>query len=192
MVEKKNIVCLGDSLTEGYGIDLNKAWPNRLKKFYTIVNSGISGDTTAGMLSRLDRDVFIHKPELTILMGGTNDIYFDLPINLILSNIKTMVRQLSKQGIPSIIGIPSLSYLSAQSEHFGHFINQIDYEQKLKRFTKKLAMYGFDDGQMTIHFNDGLNKNHFLEDGIHPDEKGHEIMAENAKSTIDQFFANRD
>lgn len=66
---KTKIVCIGDSLTEGYGLDKNMAWPallqNRLN--ITVVNSGISGDTTSGMLARFYPDVIQHRPTHVII-----------------------------------------------------------------------------------------------------------------------------
>ena len=70
---------MGDSLTEGYGIPQHTRWSNLLanETGLPIINSGISGDTTAGMLARFKPMVLDHQPSHVIIMGGTNDIYMD-------------------------------------------------------------------------------------------------------------------
>lgn len=66
------IVCIGDSLTEGYQMDLSKRWTDVLqeKLDIEIINSGICGDTTGGMLARFKEMVIDHKPTHVIIMGG--------------------------------------------------------------------------------------------------------------------------
>jgi acyl-CoA thioesterase I len=53
------IVCIGDSLTEGLGVDKQKSWPIILGELgkMVVINKGISGDTTSGMVSRFYQDV---------------------------------------------------------------------------------------------------------------------------------------
>ena len=86
------IVCIGDSLTEAYGIPGTFGWTYLLSKQLPVqvINSGISGDTTAGMLARFQFMVIAHKPNFDIIMGGTNDLSLDVPDSLILSNIHSM------------------------------------------------------------------------------------------------------
>ncbi|MHA1719447.1 MAG: GDSL-type esterase/lipase family protein, partial [Promethearchaeota archaeon] len=88
-MNQTKLVCLGDSLTEGYDIDLNQRWSDLLKENFNfeIINSGISGDTTSGMLARFHQMVVIHKPSHVIIMGGTNDLSMNLGDEAILCNI---------------------------------------------------------------------------------------------------------
>ncbi len=71
----EKIVFLGDSITDGHTYPQLVAQALKQAKIQvpTIVNAGIGGDTAAGMLKRLDRDVFIHKPTLMTLSVGIND-----------------------------------------------------------------------------------------------------------------------
>jgi len=66
------LVCLGDSLTEGYGIETRHRWSDLLKKEFPfeIINRGISGDTTAGMLARFQFDVIAHQPTQEPMTSG--------------------------------------------------------------------------------------------------------------------------
>jgi lysophospholipase L1-like esterase len=77
-MNKPKIVCMGDSLTEGYMIDLSQRWSEVLKKSLGIdlLNSGISGDTTGGMLARFKPMVIDHHPTHVIIM--TNDVSLNI------------------------------------------------------------------------------------------------------------------
>ncbi len=89
------IVCLGDSLTFGFKMTRENTWPRIVEKELNIkvLNKGICGDTTAGMLSRFRADVIDEQPTHLILMGGTNDLVFQLERSIIYSNIATMIYQ---------------------------------------------------------------------------------------------------
>ena len=108
---KSKIVCMGDSLTEGYGIANHSDWPTLLGANWDVINSGISGDTTAGMLSRFHPMVIDHHPTHVIILGGTNDCSFNLPIDAIISNIMAMTKLARHHGIVSIIGLPTECFL---------------------------------------------------------------------------------
>ena len=93
--KETKIVCMGDSLTEGYGIPKNTRWTSLLEKDYEIdvVNAGISGDTTTGMLSRCERLLIEYNPSHLLILGGTNDLWFGLKDEFILSNIHNRISQ---------------------------------------------------------------------------------------------------
>jgi acyl-CoA thioesterase-1 len=74
------IVCLGASNTEGYGVAFDQSYPMHLHKLlqsrgieHEVLNAGISGDTTTGMLSRLDAEVPEHT-RIVIFQPGINDL----------------------------------------------------------------------------------------------------------------------
>lgn len=101
------IVCLGDSLTFGFKMTRENTWPRIVEKELNIkvLNKGICGDTTAGMLSRFRADVIDEQPTHLILMGGTNDLVFQLESSIIYSNIATMIYQAYHYNIILIVGI---------------------------------------------------------------------------------------
>ena len=79
------IICHGDSLTEGVDVEKAYSWTSLVEHNLrvSVVNHGIGGDTTAGMLSRFPYEVAQQQPAIVILMGGTNDLWWDLELNLI-------------------------------------------------------------------------------------------------------------
>lgn len=78
----KTIIALGDSLTLGYGLPDEESYPSQLTARlgkdgydYSVQNAGISGDTTAGLLSRIDWTLEGANPALIILAIGSNDAF---------------------------------------------------------------------------------------------------------------------
>ena len=67
------IICMGDSITYGFGLpDLSKRWSDLVsaRTGHTLINRGISGDTTGGMLARCQTQVFNQAPDAMVLLGG--------------------------------------------------------------------------------------------------------------------------
>lgn len=105
------ILALGDSLTEGLGVDPNDNYPAQLEDKLqdmgyvnaTVVNSGLSGETSTGLVNRLDW-VAQTKPDITILTIGANDAIRGLDIATIEANIRTAVKSLQDNGSEVILG----------------------------------------------------------------------------------------
>ncbi|KAA5539615.1 DUF1080 domain-containing protein [Roseiconus nitratireducens] len=90
------VVFLGDSITQGWGDDFRGALPSVSK-----ANRGISGDTTRGMLSRLDQDVLQLDPAAVVLLMGTNDLEEGAEPETIAGNVQRIVQAL-KQHDPKM------------------------------------------------------------------------------------------
>ena len=181
----KKIVCLGDSLTEGYNIDRKTRWTKLLSNHLNIViiNSGISGDTTAGMLARFQCDVVVHKPSHLIILGGTNDLYFDWPDNYIIGNIKTMLRQAQYHNIVTIVGLPPPIY-PIHEPNTGLFISESKLIERLSVYRKKLMEFALDDKQPIIDFAHNMTRDHYLLDGLHPAAHGQPVLLESVLEVL--------
>jgi acyl-CoA thioesterase I len=93
------ILVYGDSLSAAYGLSQKDGWvallADRLQreKFdYTVVNASISGETTAGGASRIERTLEQHRPAVMIVALGSNDGLRGLPISQMKSNLATIIR----------------------------------------------------------------------------------------------------
>lgn len=86
------IVCMGNSLTEGFGGG-GTNWPDVWKDLsgYDVINKGISGETSGQMLARFNADVVSQSPNYCIIECGTNDGMQDVPISQCKANIQAMV-----------------------------------------------------------------------------------------------------
>lgn len=172
------LLCLGDSLTEGYGISSSDRWTTLLEQQLSIpvVNEGISGDTTAGMLSRCLPALNAHNPSHCIIMGGTNDLWFDISDNLILSNLKAAVRHCQSTNCIPIIGIPMDFFIPEDEKSSNYLFNSmVEYAERILKFQQVLIRFAKMDGLTFVPFNQ-LTIQYFMEDGIHPNEAGHSEM----------------
>lgn len=93
----KTILVFGDSLSAGYGIRQEAAWPTLLGKRleqkkldYNVVNASISGETTSGGRTRLDAALDRHRPAIVIIALGANDGLRGLPIATLRDNLMAM------------------------------------------------------------------------------------------------------
>ena len=178
------IVCLGDSLTYGYGVPRKDCWVSLAAEAtgHTLVNRGINGDTTGGMLARFGRDVLSEQPDRVLLMGGANDIIFggsDAPARL---NLTAMANQAVANRIRPMIGLPTPVYAEGIPEPW---LSVTDYQSLLPIFSayrdwlvRFAGIFGFKTVDFTVP---GLlppeGYTHYL-DGLHPDKEGHRLMAE--------------
>ncbi|MBB3106418.1 acyl-CoA thioesterase-1 [Psychrobacter luti] len=105
------ILALGDSLTEGLGVDNDANYPAQLEarlkelgyKDVKVVNSGLSGETSTGLVNRLDW-VLQTKPNITILTVGANDAIRGIDVATVEANIRTAVKRLQDNGSEVILG----------------------------------------------------------------------------------------
>lgn len=104
------IVVLGDSISAAYGIEQSDGWVSLLDRQLsskytssTVINASISGDTTAGGLSRLPVVIEKHKPTVLIIELGGNDGLRGLPIKAMRRNLIDMVKLAKQAGIDVIL-----------------------------------------------------------------------------------------
>lgn len=165
------IVCLGDSLTAGYGLPPDAAFPVVLEKALKaagldveVGNAGVSGDTSTGGLERLDWAV----PEGTnvvILELGANDMLFGLDPGIPQANLVTIIKRLQARNIRIVLA----GMLS--SRNFGAaFKQRFDAIYPALAEAYKLPLYPF--------FLDGVTDvpGMTLPDGLHPTRAGVERM----------------
>lgn len=104
------IVAVGDSLTAGFGLDENDAYPAQLERRlreagypWRVVNAGISGETSSGALSRM-KWILNLKPDIVILVTGANDGLRGIDPKVTEKNLDDMVRTLTKRNVTVILG----------------------------------------------------------------------------------------
>ncbi len=93
------ILVFGDSLSAGYGIRQDAAWPSLLQQRlaekrvdYSVVNASISGDTSAGGRSRIPEALARHRPAIVVIALGANDGLRGLPVPAMKENLAAMIR----------------------------------------------------------------------------------------------------
>jgi lysophospholipase L1-like esterase len=171
------ITTFGDSLTVGYQSPYQ---PTPYASFLlpllpedtTIAIAGVSGETTSDMLFRFDRDVLKNPPDLVIILGGTNDLGWGIPIGQILKNLSQMYHQaLAAKVIPMACTLPSI--LGADE-----FIPpRIDLNQKIEQEAEALHIPSVDFFKATAD-PDGRLLEAYSSDGLHLNSRGYEKMAQ--------------
>lgn len=173
----KRIVVFGDSLTAGYGLeDVEDAYPGLLQQKidslqlgYTVINSGISGETTAGGKNRIDW-VLNQKPSVFILELGANDGLRGVPLTETKMNLQYIIDAVKTKYPSSKIVLVGMQI----PPNFGH-----DYTNEFKNIFPALAQKNQVALIPFLLENVGGIPSLNQSDGIHPTAKGHKILAEN-------------
>ena len=195
----RTIVCHGDSLTEGSDLEKNYTWPhlveNKIK--VTVINSGIGGDTSGGLLARFNQDVVRCQPDMVVILGGTNDLWWDLDINLILANIFAMACQAQYRNIAPIVGLP-LPLCMENIRHQNMMSPIAGWDKclnKLSELADALAAAAKENDITCLDFyhpfldnNEKVRRKFYLEDGLHPNKQGHLLMAEKMVELLRSLF----
>lgn len=180
------IVCIGDSLTFGYGVSRDESWLHLINKTNSIeaINKGINGDTTAGMIFRFYEDVILNNPKYVFIMGGTNDFLMNCSVNYVQENIRELITEAKKEKLKVILGIqpPIISHLANAYWQSGDNYDEINlklnqYRSWASTFAKLNKITCIDFHKEFTHYLNKVNGEALYIDGIHPTPKGHEIMA---------------
>jgi len=193
------IICHGDSLTEGKDIENAYTWTSLLEHNLRVpvLNHGIGGDTTAGMLSRLPFEVFQLKPSIVILMGGTNDLWWDLELNLIQANLSAMVCQAKYHGVAPVIGLPLPFWIEKASAQvweppvkgYAYLFERINsLVDTFKASADQWEVPVLDFHHLFLNDQGTIKTSLFLEDGVHPSKAGHRVMGVYAAKIIKDVF----
>jgi acyl-CoA thioesterase I len=168
------IVCMGDSLTAGYGVDEDQAYPALLEERlheaglpYIVINAGISGETSSGALSRLDWMLTL-DPDIVILETGANDGLRGVDPALTRRNIETIVAELQSRGI--VVVLAGMKMVRNLGLDFTRAFSVIYPE--IARQSDLILMPFFLEG---VAGHAGLNQ----ADGIHPTPEGYRIIVTN-------------
>lgn len=178
---KKTILFYGNSLTAGYGVEPNQAFPALIGKKidslgldYSIINAGLSGETTAGGKSRISW--VLRKPvDVFVLELGGNDGLRGLPLSSTRQNLQAIidtVRAKSPQAQIVLAGMqipPNMG--TAYAREFRELYKQLADKNKLVLIPFLLEGVG------------GIQKLN-QPDGIHPTVAGHRIVANTVWQTI--------
>jgi acyl-CoA thioesterase I len=193
-----SLVCLGDSLTAGYGasrpseVDKSNSYPAFLQKKVklTVINAGISGDTAAGGLARVNKDVLNKNPKAVIILLGANDFFKSRPASDTKRDLQAIINKVKHENrkiyLASFIGDAAweASYLEALPIMPPGIIALLaDY----KKIYAELRSENADIGYISNIWKD-IGKNQ-MSDPIHPNAEGYSIMADNIFSVIKPYFA---
>jgi acyl-CoA thioesterase-1 len=170
---KPVIVCFGDSITAGYGIDPGHSWPDGLQQRldghgynYRVLNFGVSGNTTKDGVSRLPQVLAAH-PQIVVVEFGGNDGLRGLPITATRANLDQIIQTLQDAGIKvALVGI-------LMPPDYGPDYSR-DFQQTFALAAKKFGTPLFPFILVHVYKIPGA----LQDDGIHPTAKGADIIAD--------------
>lgn len=178
--DRPAVLVFGDSLSSGYGIDVDQSWAALLQRRlehqgyeHRVVNASISGETTEGGAARIDDALARFDPELVILELGGNDGLRGFPPARIKENLRTVIGKTRAAGAAVVllgIRVPP---------NYGPRYTQA-FEDVYREVAAEL------DVPWIEFFMEGVAQNEELmqDDRIHPNEKAQSLLLENAWPAI--------
>ncbi len=169
-IEKGKIIMVGNSITEGAN------W-KKLLKDSSIINRGISGDVTFGVLNRIE-DIVLREPSKIFLLIGINDLSRNTPDEVIIENLFTIVSKL-KASLPNTeIFVQSIlptndSFKNLKKDFLGKDPHITTINTQLKRYADKMK-YTFIDLYTKFLGKDGTMDAAYVTDGLHLNELGYQ------------------
>ena len=167
------IAAVGDSLTEGLGVEEELAYPAVLEKKlrrlgypYQVINAGISGETSSGTLARI-KWILTLNPDIVILVIGANDGFRGIDPDLIKTNIQKIVKELKLQNVTVVLGAMQIV------QNLGR-----DYTTAFEKIYPEVAQA--EAIILTPFFLNGVAANRKLNqaDGIHPTAEGYQVIVD--------------
>lgn len=167
-----DIIAFGDSLTYGYGAERDETYPAYLSKMIgrEVVNLGVSGDTSALGLARIN-EINKYSPYMVLIEFSANDFFRKNPKEATENNLKEIVRQVQNMGAIAVLVDTGGAY---PMEPYTKIQKQIAKEYNT------LFVPGIMDGI--------YNKKALKSDQIHPNNKGYEIVAKHIKKVIKPYL----
>ncbi len=180
--DPRRMVFLGDSITDGWKLD--RSFPDK-----PYVNRGIGGQTTPQMLVRMYPDVIDLKPAALIILAGTNDISRNTgpeTITMIEENFQAMTELAQAHGIKVILCslTPVSDYTKNKQTGGRPPADILKLNQWLREYAAK-AHTGFADYYAATVDGKGMLRDGYSGDGLHPNDKGYELLAPVAESAIE-------
>jgi acyl-CoA thioesterase I len=181
--EPGRVVFLGDSITDGW--DLARDFPGK-----PYVNRGISGQTTPQMLVRMFPDVIDLHPAALIVLAGTNDISANTgpeTLKMIEENLQAITELAQLHHIKVILCAltPVSDYTKNQQTVHRPPSDILRLNAWLRTYTEKVHALYADYYSATVDAQ-GMLKDGFSNDGLHPNVKGYALMAPVAESAIEK------
>jgi len=177
--DRPRIVAFGDSLTAGFGVAAEQAYPARLQRRleeqglrYRVINAGVSGDTTAGGLRRVDW-VLKSRPHFVILELGANDGLRGLNIEQTKANLEGIIQRCQEARVTVI-----LAGMKLPPNYGREYTNGFEaiYPALAKQYRLTLIPFFLDGVAGSASLNQA--------DGIHPTSEGYRIIADKVMETV--------
>src|SRR5574344_42537 len=173
VITDQNIVFFGDSITYGYNI--NEFFPNT-----NVINSGINGNRTSDLISRIDNDVYRYNPSKVIVLIGINDLAAGISQDDITNNIQTIINGIKLNRSYSKIYIESVYPINRNVfDSKGFTFNKDISNDTIKELNAKIESLCIENDVTYINVYDSLTdvdgnlKESYTKEGLHLTDLGY-------------------
>lgn len=171
---QQRVVFLGDSITDGntYPLLVEQALREAGSPMLACFNAGIGGDTSGGMLKRLDRDVFRHKPTLVTISAGINDSFASVAVGDFERNIASIVGAVQAHGAEAVLLTTTVvkdksPKTQQRLDGYNAAIRSLAKQRKLRLVEVYQVMDAQPDAVARL----------LVADGVHPNYQGQSLIA---------------
>jgi lysophospholipase L1-like esterase len=169
----KNIICYGDSITFGYGVNPGEDYPTALAKIASrpVINAGVDGDTSNEGILRIKQDVLEEEPYIVLIEFTGNDFLKKVPMDKTISNIREMIRRSQSAGaMTAIVDISAGLFL-------------IEYRMRLFMLARQTGSIFVPAVLDRILTNPSMKS-----DFMHPNASGYRIVASRVHRSIAPYL----
>ena len=180
----KTILILGDSLSASYGIPVEDGWVSLLEQRlvrqnmkYKVVNASISGETTLGVKTRLDKLLNEYSSEIVVIELGGNDGLRGFPLSEIEQNLSDIVNTIKKNGVTVLLVPMQLppNYGAAYNQRFMSIYKSVSEKQNIN--------------MSTFILNDIAQHSELMQaDGLHPTKEAQAMMLDNLWPSLEPLI----
>jgi len=169
----KNIICFGDSITCGYGVNSGEDYPSVLIKLveFPIINAGVDGDTTFAALERLENDVLAKNPRLVIVEFCGNDFLKKIPRKDTVKNLSKIIDRIQEKG--AMVALVDISS--------GFFFQE--YRQDFKKLAEEKKVIF-----IPVILNKIITNPAMKSDFFHPNARGYRVIAQRIHQAISEHI----
>jgi acyl-CoA thioesterase I len=180
------ILAFGDSLTAGFGLPVEASFPSRLEArlreegvLVHVVNAGVSGDTTAGGLARLDW-ALADKPDIVLLELGANDALRGIDPRAVRANLDAMIGKIQASGAKLLLmGMRAPPNWGDDYQH--------DFDRLYPELAKAHAVTLYPFFLEGVAMDPNLNQ----PDGLHPNERGVAVLVDRIAPYVARLIGGR-
>lgn len=166
--KEATLLCLGDSLTFGYGAAPGAAYPQQLEQLtgYVTQNAGVNGDTAEGALARLPALLQQNTPGLVLVSIGGNDFLRNMPLDRTRAALKSLVQTAAASSQVVLVAQPKPVLLAAAT-------GSLNDHEVYAEVAKETGTPLFSDGWSYV-----LSRGELRSDQIHANAEGYKVFAE--------------
>jgi acyl-CoA thioesterase-1 len=189
------LVCLGDSLTAGYGAaapgveDAAQSYPAYLQRSVTIpvINAGVTRDTSADALARIQAGVLSHNPRIVIIELGANDFFQGVPVSTTKTNLQDII-DLLYDGRRKLYLVKFYTPAVARDLAAAYGLNDVVMRLLIAQYD---IMFTSLAASATVTLIEDIWEDvwgRHMSDPIHPDAAGYELMAANYVKALGPYL----